>query len=168
MANSDATDRTNAARDPQTSDESPPTQAYWHVWTDDDGITRQSRCEISGFELGPFAPDDAPQWNNWLLTAKATVAFAVLPVGWVADWHENPMPQWIVPLSGTWYVETMDGMRVEMGPGEISFGCDQNSKPDAEGRKGHLSGVVGDAPMVMMIVQLHDDAFVAARPGVFQ
>jgi hypothetical protein len=27
-----------------------------------------------------------------------------------------------VPLSGRWFVETMDGTRVQMGPGEASFG----------------------------------------------
>ena len=43
----------------------------------------------------------------------------VLPVGWVADRHENPRPQWIIPLSGRWFVSSMDGVRVEMGPGEM-------------------------------------------------
>ena len=79
--------------------------------------------------------------------------FTVLPVSWVGTWHENPKPQWIIPLSGRWFVETMDGLRVEMGPGEVSFGEDQNTKVDAQGRKGHLSGTVGDAPVVLMIVQ---------------
>jgi len=49
----------------------------------------------------------------------ATVFVTVLPVGWIGDWHENPRPQWIIPLSGRWFVESMDGVRVEMGPGEI-------------------------------------------------
>ena len=38
----------------------------------------------------------------------------------------------------------MDGQRVEMGPGELSFGEDQGTKRDAKGRHGHLSGTVGD------------------------
>ena len=45
-----------------------------------------------------------------------TVLVTVQPVGWVGTWHENPAPQWIVPLSGRWWVESMDGKRVEMGP----------------------------------------------------
>ncbi len=36
-----------------------------------------------------------------------------------------------VTLSGRWFVETMDGHRVEMGPGEISFAEDQGTKADA-------------------------------------
>lgn len=150
------------------SDLNAPKQPYWHVWTDDSGMTHQTRCHLSGFELSPISKGVTPQWNNWLLTANATVAYVLLPVGWVADWHENPKPQWIVTLSGSWYVETTDGVRVEMGPGEVSFGCDQNSRPDGEGRTGHLSGVVGDAPCMLMLVQLNDDSYVAARPGVFE
>ncbi len=76
----------------------------------------------------------------------------VLPAGWVGGWHENPKPQWIIPLSGRWFVESMDGQRVEMGPGEISFGEDQNTRA-SDGRKGHSSGTVGDAPAVLMLVQ---------------
>ncbi len=146
----------------------PPTLPYWHVWTDDSGITHQTRCDLSGFELAPISEGVTPQWNNFLLTAAATVAYVLLPAGWVADWHENPKPQWIVPLSGRWYVETTDGVRVEMGTGDVALGCDQNSKPDAEGRLGHLSGVVGDEPCMLMLLQLNDDAYVAARPGIFK
>lgn len=58
---------------------------------------------------------------------QGLVIFTVLPVNWVGKWHENPQPQWIIPLSGRWFVETTDGMRVEMGTGEISFGGDQNT-----------------------------------------
>jgi hypothetical protein len=52
----------------------------------------------------------------------------------------------------------MEGHRVEMGPGDISFGQDQGCKADAQGKKGHMSGTVGDEPCVVMIVQLQDSA----------
>lgn len=141
--------------------------AYWHVWTDDDGVTHQTRHELSAFEKQSMG-GAAPQWNNRLLTVNTTLLFAVLPVGWVGEWHENPKPQWIVPLSGRWFVETTDGVRVEMGPGEVSFGGDQKSKSDAERPTGHRSGTVGDAPAVLMIVQLDDDRWIGARPGAFK
>ena len=76
----------------------------------------------------------------------------VLPVGWTGTWHENPAPQWIVPLSGEWFVESMDGQRVELGAGEISFGEDQGCV-ETDGRIGHRSGTVGDKPAVLMLVQ---------------
>lgn len=130
-----------------------PSVAYWHLYTDADGISRQARCRMTAFELSSIAPPASPQWQGRKTHDGATVMFTVLPVGWTGDWHENPKPQWIVPLSGTWFVESMDGERVEMGPGAISFGEDQGCATRA-GRKGHYSGTVGDEPAVLMIVQL--------------
>ncbi len=86
-----------------------------------------------------------PIFVDRLPDTPAHVVIAQFPKGWVGQWHENPAPQWIIPLSGRWFVETMDGHRVEMGPGDASLGEDQGSKPDAAGRAGHLSGTLGEA-----------------------
>ncbi len=137
-----------------------PTLTYWHVWTDDDGVSRQSRATLTGFEQQSMGGDADPQWNNRLMEDAVQILFSELPQGWTGEWHENPAPQWIVPLSGAWWVETMDGQRVEMGPGDLSFGADQGT---TDGR-GHRSGTVGDAPCRMMIVQL-GEKWKAARPG---
>ena len=138
-----------------------PAIGYWHLWTDADGISHQTRCALDNFELKGVGPAD-PQWNDKQKRSEATVVYTVQPVGWVGEWHENPAPQWIVPLSGRWWVESMDGTRTEMGPGELSLGEDQNCK-DKDGRKGHRSGVVGDEPAVLMTVQLHVEP--VGRPG---
>ena len=133
---------------------SAPRVPYWHIWTDENGVSRQQRCELSEFELKGVGAA-APQWNNKQPPGEATVVFTVQPVGWVGEWHENPAPQWIVPLSGRWWVESMDGTRVEMGPGEMSLGEDQGCTMDEHGRRGHRSGTIGDEPAVLMTVQLH-------------
>lgn len=146
---------------------SKPKVKYWHVWTDKDGISHQTQCELTNFEKESMGGDADPQWNDRLLSSDAGVLVTVQPVGWVGEWHENPKPQWIVPLSGRWFVETMDGTRVEMGAGEVSFGGDQNTKPNEKGHKGHLSGTVGDEPAVLMVVQLKDEKWLAAQPGDF-
>jgi hypothetical protein len=129
-----------------------PQVQYWHVWTDADGISRQTRCALDEFELKSISPPASPQWLGQKASGAMTVLVTVMPVGWVGTWHENPKPQWIVPLSGHWFVESMDGQRVVMGPGEISFGGDQNTR-EIEGKRGHLSGTEGDEPAVLMIVQ---------------
>ena len=128
---------------------------YWHLWTDADGVSRQTQCAMTEFELKSIKPPADPQWPGKKTTAATTTMVTVLPVGWTGTWHENPRPQWIVPLSGRWFVEAMDGTRVEMGPGEISFGGDQNCR-DVEGRRGHRSGTVGDMPAVLMVVQFDE------------
>ena len=98
---------------------------YWHLWVDEQGVSHQAQCALTEFELKGVGPAD-PQWNNKHGTHPSTVVYTVQPVGWVGDWHENPAPQWIVVLSGRWWIESMDGTRIEQGPGEFSFGEDQN------------------------------------------
>lgn len=131
-----------------------PSTTFWHLWTDDAGVSHQARCELTAFQLAQVGAA-APQWNDQQPRGEATVVFTVQPVGWVGDWHENPAPQWIVPLSGRWWVESMDGTRIEMGPGELSFGEDQGCVRDGEGRLGHRSGTLGSEPAHLMTVQLH-------------
>ena len=142
-----------------------PTLTYWHVWTDDKGVSHQTQCELTNYKRESMGGDADPQWNNRLMSGDAEILFATLPVGWVGEWHENPRPQWIVPLSGVWYVETMDGQRVEMGPGDLSFGGDQNTQANEQGQKGHTSGCVGKEPAKLMVIQLKGDEYLAARPG---
>ncbi len=132
-----------------------PRVAYWHVWTDADGVSHQSRCHMDEFVLQSIQPPAEPQWQGRRVQGSMTTLISVLPVGWIGQWHENPRPQWIIPLSGRWFVETMDGTRVEMGSGEFSFGADQGCRERA-GRRGHLSGTVGAEPAVLMIVQLEN------------
>lgn len=142
-----------------------PVLHYWHVWSDADGVSHQTRCALTGFERESMG-GAAAQWNDRQPPAGATVVFTVLPPGWTGEWHENPRPQWIVPLSGRWFVESMDGSRVEMGAGEVSFGGDQDCVADANGHKGHRSGTLGEQPAVLMLVQL-DPALAPHKPCCF-
>ena len=146
------------------SDQSPkPTMPYWHVYTDNDGVSRQQKFALEAFELKGIDPQTAPQWNDKMAPAPSIVTFTVLPVGWFGDWHENPRPQWIAVLSGRWFVETMDGMRVEMGPGELMMGEDQGTKD----KKGHKSGTVGNEPCTMIVTGLEVTPTVN-QPGRFK
>ena len=140
-----------------------PAMAYWHVYTDADGVSRQARCALSAFAFKGVGPGVAPQWNDKMEPTKAGVTFTVLPVGWLGEWHENPKPQWIAVLTGRWFVETMDGQRVEMGPGELMMGEDQNTA----GGKGHRSGTLGAEPCTMIVTGL-DVGPTVHQPGRFR
>jgi hypothetical protein len=138
----------------------PPRIGYWHVYADADGTTHQRRCALTEFRLGAIQGGTAPQWLGAAHHDGASVSVTVLPGTWEGGWHRNPKPQWIVPLSGRWWVETMDGQRVEMGPGDLSFGEDQGAR-ERDGKNGHLSGTLGDEPAVLLLVQFEarrDDA----------
>ncbi len=132
-----------------------PTVLYWRLWTDAGGISRQARCAMTEFNLKSVQEPADPQWLGDPTSGAMTVMVTVLPVGWIGAWHENPKPQWIVPLSGCWFVESMDGVRVEMGAGELSFGGDQNAR-EVNGKRGHRSGTVGAVPAVLMLIQFDD------------
>ena len=132
---------------------SPPRIPYWHLHVDEEGISHQRLCHLTRYELQRVGAA-APQWNDPQGRHPSTVVFTVQPVGWVGEWHTNPAPQWIVVLSGRWFIESMDGVRIEQGPGEFSFGEDQGAR-ERDGKKGHRSGTIGDSPAVLMTVQLH-------------
>jgi hypothetical protein len=132
-----------------------PIMSYRHLWTDADGvISRQMQCTMTKFELKSMNAPADPQWQGSSLTSKMTTV-TVKPVGWIGAWHKNPKPPWIVPLSGCCFVEAMDGMRVEMGLGEISFGGDQSCR-EIDGKRGHLPGTIGHVPAVLMVVRLEE------------
>ena len=130
-----------------------PSIPYQHLYVDADGTSRQRECRLVDYELAGVGPAD-PQWNDKQARGEATVVFTVQPVDWVGEWHENPAPQWIVVLSGRWFIESMDGVRIEQGPGEFSLGEDQGCR-EVDGRRGHRSGTVGDQPCALMAVRMH-------------
>jgi hypothetical protein len=125
--------------------------SYWHLGIDAKGVSHLDRRSISGFERRVVQEGVASIWARDLDDVPRALRVGILSVGVVGDWHENPEPQWIVPLSGRWFVESMDGTRVEMGPGDVSFGGDQGTT-DVDGRHGHRSGAVGNEPAVLLLV----------------
>lgn len=134
------------------ADKTRPSIPYYHVYTDADGVSRQRLRHLTDFQLESMGGGSGEQWNNKLMKGATQVIFSELPADFDGDWHENPQPQWIIPLTGGWWVETMDGERVEMREGELSFGADQGTNDE----KGHRSGTLDGKPCRMMIVQFTD------------
>ena len=85
------------------------------------------------------------------------VWFKIPPVGWMGEWHPSPSLQWVVPHSGRWFIEMQDGIRVEMGPGNIHWGADI-AEDGVHGPVGHRSGQLGDVPCVQLMAQFHEAA----------
>ena len=125
---------------------------FWRVWVNDHGESSQTRHSLQGHHRSVFAQGSAPIWSAQHYNSSATLITLILMPGEVGEWHENPMPQWIIPLHGHWCVETMDGVIVEMGPGDISFGGDQGTRKN----KGHRSWAVGETPAELLVVQVSE------------
>jgi hypothetical protein len=130
----------------------PPRVPYYSLLAEPNGISHLAICALSGFETKSVGGRAAPMWMRHFLDEVEALFFAVLPVGWVGEWHESPKPQWVVPLSGRWFIEAQDGSRVEMGPGDIHWGQDINTRP-VGGNQGHRSGQIGTEPCVHLMVQ---------------
>lgn len=135
----------NDGRDPAR----PPSLAYIDLYANATGETALGGGMLDGFTLQSLGGLAAPIWVRPYEGAPQGVWFTVLPVGWTGEWHESPAPQWVTALSGRWWIETADGQRVEMGPGEIHWGQDQNTA----GGRGHRSGQLGEEPCVQLMVR---------------
>ena len=128
------------------------TVRFWRVWVNDQGDSCQTQHALSGHKRSTFAQGCAPIWSAMHYTGHASLISLILIPGELGEWHENPKPQWIVPLCGRWCVETMDGMIVEMGPGDISFGGDQGTRS----QQGHRSWAVGETPAELLLIQVSE------------
>jgi len=138
--------------------ESKPGFPVWHLWRDCAGVSHQKQEWFEDFNLTSFIKDIPDVWTSPAREGATNTLFLYLLPGQVYQWHENPVPQWIVCISGRFFIESMDGVRIEMGPGELAFGADQDCRC-IDGRQGHLSGVVGPEPAVLMLIQVGLDPF---------
>jgi hypothetical protein len=64
-----------------------PMLAYWHLWTDAEGVSHQQRCELTAFELKGVGPAD-PQRND----QRSLSRHRTLNSSRRADLSSNPFP----------------------------------------------------------------------------
>jgi hypothetical protein len=128
---------------------------FWLMENTARGRSRIVQRLLEDFQQRSVSGDTTPIWMREFSGTVKAVWFNVLPVGWIGDWHPSPSLQWVVPLSGRWFIETQEGERVEMGPGDIHWGADVETTLEAS-RAGHRSGQLGDLPCVQMMVQFSD------------
>lgn len=133
----------------------PPGMPFWLMGSTTDGQSFIDQRMLEGFVQQSVSGDTAAIWMRKFQGSVKAVWFNILPIGWIGEWHPSPSLQWVVPLSGRWFIETQDGLRVEMGPGDIHWGTDVVSDAEAS-HKGHRSGQLGDVPCVQMMVQFSE------------
>lgn len=130
--------------------------AYTHLWVSSDGETHVKEGKLSNFDLKQYAASTPPQFVKPTQPPTKTV-FSELSVGNEQDWHCCPQVQYVICLSGKWYIETSDGSRREFGPGEILFQDNIEGSP-ASKKPQHKSGVVGDSVNQQLILQVERKA----------
>ncbi|UZO80849.1 hypothetical protein NBT05_18155 [Aquimarina sp. ERC-38] len=132
-----------------------PELPFLHMYTDQEGKSTIDTKILTAFSKESVGGKADPQYMLPFPGKVEAVKFAILPEGWVGDWHESPKKQWVIPTKGRWFIETQQGNRIEMGPGDIHFGEDLDTT-EISGNRGHKSGTVGNEPCCMMIVQFED------------
>jgi hypothetical protein len=130
----------------------PPRIPYYSLRAEPGGVSSLATCALDGFVAKSVGGRAAAMWMHDFPGEVEAMFFAVSPVGWVGEWHESPKPQWMVPLSGHWFIEAQDGSRVEMGPGDIHWGQDLGTRV-IDGAQGHRSGQIGAEPCVQLMLQ---------------
>ena len=132
----------------------PPQVPYWHLWTDGGGVSHQTRCMLTRYELHGVG-DAAPQWNDKQTTVgrdrRVHRPAGRLGRGLAREPGAAVDRRAVRPVGGS---RAWDGTRIEQSAGEFSFGEDQGCT-SADGRRGHRSGTVGNQPAVLMTVQVH-------------
>jgi len=135
-------------------DRPPAVATYWHNWTDGDGLSHLTLCNLKDFKLESMAPPADPLWLNSQAPADASVITIVKPVGWKGSWHSDKTVLWVVTLDGQWFVEAEDDTRVELDPGDVVLIENVKAPRDAEGEQGHRSGNIGKEVVKLLVVQL--------------
>ncbi|WP_062500915.1 cupin domain-containing protein [Gluconobacter oxydans] len=130
-----------------------PTISYWDNWTDPQGVTHLTKCKMSTFHEDSIAPDGDKIMLSSPHDGPATVTMRVQPPHWKGGWNVSHQVQWIVPLSGIYFIKAMDGTSVELNPGDILLSEDVAPASHGSDPKGHLSGNVGDAAVALQILQ---------------
>ncbi len=118
---------------------------YLYLTEDENGV---SYFEDRSFDLAPsnFAPPAPDVLLSEALAASKCV-FLTLPVGWGGPKHRSPQNQIAFCLAGRGRIEAGNGEFREFGQGAIWWMADTTGS-------GHQTTVLGDAPVLLAIVQL--------------
>jgi hypothetical protein len=133
-------------------EEQPEDFRYYQIYASENGTTHFTLCRMHGFDLKAYS--SKPQFTRSDFGGEVSkLVFTELAVGLEQELHTCPQVQFVVTLSGSWYVKTSDGTKHVFKPGDVLFQDNTKDSP-ASDQPQHYSGVVGDKPCQQMIVQL--------------
>ncbi|WP_342237451.1 cupin domain-containing protein [Inquilinus sp. OTU3971] len=102
------------------------------LWTGDDGNSHfeEGVIDLSGGERGDI---------RTVAVAATNLSFQETGSGGSYEWHQDPVPRFVITLSGTLEFETVGGERFTIRPGDILLAEDNSGT-------GHRWKLIGDEP----------------------
>jgi len=119
------------------------------IWTgpDGDSLFEEGTIAVTEGERGDFIGRS---------TAATAISFRETQAGGAFEWHQDPVPRFVLTLSGTLEFETRSGATFTIRPGDVLLAQDNTGS-------GHRWRLIGDDPWRRAYV-VYDDA--AALPFV--
>jgi len=102
------------------------------IWTGADG---DSHFEEGTIDLAKGERGDALS----MVVAGASLSFQETSSGGSYEWHKDPVPRFVITLSGTLEFETKGGQRFTIRPGDILLAQDNTGS-------GHRWKLIGEEP----------------------
>ncbi|ELU1435418.1 hypothetical protein SBK14_000045 [Providencia rettgeri] len=122
------------------------------MWTGEDG---NSLFEEGTLELGRVPNADGD--NQTLPIAVSELSFRETVSGGSFDWHKDPVPRYVITLTGTLEFETKDGSMFVINPGDILLAQDNTGT-------GHKWRLIGDEPWRRAYVVYQEDTQLCFTP----
>ena len=127
---------------------------FIRIWTSADSATHIKRCEVPRLEeSGDFG---TIQYVRNLANSSVT-PFNLVLTQQTGDnpWHPSPNTQFVVTLSGAWFVNTTDGDYVEMFAGDLLFQDDYAGSPLGGV---HYSGTLGGEACNQLVIAVEQSS----------
>jgi hypothetical protein len=102
------------------------------LWTGDDGDSHfeEGTIDLSRGQRGDVLSE---------VVAATSLSFQETKSGGSYEWHQDPVPRFVITLSGTLEFETRGGERFTIRPGDILLAEDDSGS-------GHRWKLIGDEP----------------------
>ena len=118
---------------------------YVKIYGDKDGETHFKDMTMP-YETQSYAPPAPPLGVMARQVATGLVSITA-PPGYVSALHPAPREQWMIITSGTAEIIVSDGEKRMLPTGSILY-------LEEIGSKGHLTNVIGDEQLILMVVEI--------------